>query len=47
MDHINQSIQMLLQYKLIKMSFEPLPEDEKIYLPKRSGHKKTLFIDLD
>ncbi|XP_031472923.1 uncharacterized protein LOC116245596 [Nymphaea colorata] len=50
MDHISQSIQMLLQYRLCKLNQERLFEDDaKISLPlaEHNKNKKTLILDLD
>lgn len=50
MDHISQSIQMLLQYRLCKLNQERLFEDDaKIALPlaEHNKNKKTLILDLD
>lgn len=50
LEHVSQSIQMLLQYRLCKLNQETLFEDEaKIWLPAVEGgkNKKTLILDLD
>lgn len=46
-EHVRQSMQMLLQYKLIRMSQENKLIYPTIKIPERSPGKKTLFIDLD
>lgn len=49
-EHISQSMQMLLQYRLCKLNQERLFEDDvKIDLPLVEGYKnkKTLILDLD
>ena len=49
MEHINQSMQMLLQYKLFKINQEGHYDEEKIILPPRleETKRKTLILDLD
>lgn len=46
-EHVRQSMQMLLQYKLIRMSQETKIIYPTINIPQRRPVKKTLFIDLD
>lgn len=45
--HLKQSMQMLLQYKLIRMSQENQIVGPNIKIPRKDSRKKTLFLDLD
>lgn len=49
MEHINQTMQMLLQYKLFKIGQDFMEDEESIDLPYLPGceGKKTLILDLD